>query len=98
MDFEFGVTYDTPVEKLKNIPEIVKSVVEKVELAEFGRTHFHTFDDSSLGFVVVYFVLTGKKFDHMETQQEINLGILSAFEKEKIEMAFPTQTVYLKKD
>ncbi len=97
VQFEFGVTYDTSAAKLRVIPEIVKKVVEKIEVAEFARAHFHTFDDSSLGFIVVYHVLSGKKSDHMETQQEINLGILEQFEKEQIEMAFPTQTVYLKK-
>jgi len=98
VQFEFGVTYDTSAAKLRMIPEIVKEVVKKVEMAEFNRTHFHTFDDSSLGFITVYHVSTGKKSDHMTTQQEINLGILERFTKEKIEMAFPTQTVYLKKN
>lgn len=98
VQFEFGVTYDTSAAKLRMIPEIVKEVVKKIEMADFNRTHFHTFDDSSLGFITIYHVLSGKKVDHMETQQEINLGILERFEKEKIEMAFPTQTVYLKKD
>lgn len=98
VQFEFGVTYDTSAAQLRRIPEIVEEVVSKVEMAEFNRTHFHTFDDSSLGFVTVYHVSSGKKIDHMATQQEINLGILDRFTKEKIEMAFPTQTVYLKKD
>ena len=97
VEFEFGVTYDTSAAKLRMIPEIVEEVVSQVEMAEFNRTHFHTFDDSSLGFITVYHVSSGKKIDHMATQQEINLGILEQFEKEKIEMAFPTQTVYLKK-
>jgi small-conductance mechanosensitive channel len=30
----------------------------------------------------------------MDIQQQINLGILEAFEKEKIEMAYPTQKIY----
>jgi small-conductance mechanosensitive channel len=33
----------------------------------------------------------------MDTQQAINLGIKAAFEKEGIEMAFPTQTIFLQK-
>jgi len=31
----------------------------------------------------------------MDTQQEINFAIKEAFEKEGIEMAFPTQTIFL---
>ena len=33
----------------------------------------------------------------MDTQQEINFALARAFEKEKIEFAFPTQTVHVKK-
>jgi MscS family membrane protein len=33
----------------------------------------------------------------MNTQQEINFKIKDAFEKEGIEMAFPTQTVFIEK-
>lgn len=97
VQFEFGVTYDTSPVKLRLIPGIVEKVISKIELAEFGRANFHTFDDSSLGFVIVYHISSGKKVDHMNVQELVNLGILEQFEKEKIEMAFPTQTVYLKK-
>ena len=34
---------------------------------------------------------------YMDIQQEINFLIKRAFEKEKIGMAYPTQTVYVKK-
>jgi MscS family membrane protein len=34
----------------------------------------------------------------MNTQQEINFKIKEAFEKEGIEMAFPTQTVFIEKE
>jgi small-conductance mechanosensitive channel len=33
----------------------------------------------------------------MDVQEEINLRIYSAFEKEKIEFAFPTRTIHLEK-
>jgi small-conductance mechanosensitive channel len=34
----------------------------------------------------------------MNAQQSINLQIMEAFEKEKIEFAFPTRTVHLVKN
>ena len=34
---------------------------------------------------------------YRDTQQEINFAIKDAFEKEGIEMAFPTQTIMLNK-
>jgi len=95
--FGFGVTYDTPSEKLKKIPDIVKNCVDPLEHAEHKRAHFKDFGDSSLNYEVVYQVLTNDYAEYMDTQQAINLAILEAFEKEKIEMAFPTRTVHLVK-
>jgi len=34
----------------------------------------------------------------MDIQQQINLGIAEEFEKENIEIAFPTQTIFLQKN
>lgn len=93
-----GVTYDTPAEKLKNIPGMIKEIIEKYENVEFSRVHFKSFADSSLLFEVVYFVLTGDYNEFMDMQEKINLDIAVKFQKENIEFAFPSQTVYLKKD
>ena len=95
--FGFGVVYSTPTAKLKKIPEIVKKIIDRVELGDLDRVHFREFGDSALLFEVVYFVKTREYLDYMNTQQEINFAIKEAFEKEKIEMAFPTQTIFLQK-
>ena len=72
-------------------------MIDKVKDVEFDRSHFREFGDFSLNFEIVYFVLSAEYTDYMDKQQEVNFGIKEAFEKEKIEMAFPTQTVYLSK-
>lgn len=95
--FQFGVTYDTPTKKLKLIHGIVKSAVKKAKLAELDRVHFREFGDSALKFEVVYFLNTREYGEYMDTQQAINFDIKDGLEKEKIEMAFPTQTLYVKK-
>ncbi len=95
--FSFGVIYDTPTKKLKKIPSIVKSIVDKVKLADIDRVHFKEFGDFSLNFEVVYYLNTRDYTEYMDTQQQINLEIKERFEKEGIEMAFPTQTVYVNK-
>jgi len=96
-DFSFGVTYDTPIKKLKKIPEIVKNIINNEEHAELLRAHFSVFGDSSLNFDIAFYVDTQDYDVFMDIQQNINLKILEAFEKEKIEMAFPTRTVYMQK-
>ena len=97
-DFSFGVTYDTPSKKLKKIPDIIKEIIEKNEILEVIRIHFKKFGDFSLNFEVVYYIRNKDYTVYMDVQQEINLAIKEAFEKEGIEMAFPTQTIYLNKE
>ena len=100
IDFSFGVTYDTPLKKLKKIPEIIKTIIdpEKLEhVHSLDRVHFTEFGDFSLNFDVVYYLKTQDYNLYKDIQQEINFKIKEAFEKEGIEMAFPTQTIFLEK-
>lgn len=92
--FDVKVTCDTSVKKLKKIPRIISDIINKVELAQLDRVHFREFGDFSLDFEAVYYISTGDYNKYMDIQQQINLGILEAFEKEKIEMAYPTQKIY----
>lgn len=92
-----GVTYQTSAEKLKRIPDIVKEIVTQHELATFDRTHFIAFGDFSLNFEIVYFMEKPDMVTYLDVQQEINLAIFEAFEKQGIEFAYPTQTVFVEK-
>ena len=96
--FSFGVTYATPVEKLRKIPKMVKTIIEKNKLTNVDRIHFREFGDFSLNFEIVYYINSNDYAKYMDIQQDINLGIKEAFEKENIEMAFPTQTIFLSKE
>ena len=95
--FNFGVLYETPAEKLKKIPEIVKGIIDKGEKTELDRVHFNKFGDFSLNFEVVYYLNSADYNEYMDNQQEINLALKEEFEKEGIEFAYPTQTVYVNK-
>ena len=96
--FELGVIYQTPREKLKKIPQIIKNIVNSVEKAKFDRSHFHAYGSFSLNFESVYYVLGSDYNLYMDIQQDINFRIHEAFEKEGIEFAYPTQTVYMAKE
>jgi small-conductance mechanosensitive channel len=95
--FKFGVVYNTPAEKLKQIPLIVKTAIESMELTRFDRAHFLSFGDYSLNFEVVYYVLSADYNQYMDIQQNINLQLFQHFENEAIEFAFPTQTLLFSK-
>ena len=93
--FRLGVTYDTPLEQLKEIPEVIEKIIESVGDASFDRAHFFEYGDSSLNFEIVYYVLSQDYNQYMDVQQEINFTIKEAFDERGIEFAFPTQTLYL---
>jgi len=95
--FTFGVVYETPTEKVRKIPDIVKNIINSVNLAETDRVHFNKFGDSSLNFEVVYYLNSSDYNEYMDVQQQINLAIKQEFEKEKVEFAYPTQTVFINK-
>jgi small-conductance mechanosensitive channel len=91
--FSFGVVYDTPASKIKDIPGIVKEIIEALPGTRFDRAHFKSFGSSSLDFEVVYFINTPDFNLYMDHQQAINLSIFERFEQQEIEFAFPTQTL-----
>jgi small-conductance mechanosensitive channel len=95
--FTIGVTYDTSAEKLRKIPVIISGIIKKTELTIFDRVNFTEFGDFSLKFIVIYYVNSAEWGKYLEVQEKINFAIKEAFEHEGIEMAFPTNTVFLKK-
>lgn len=95
--FKLGVIYQTPSEKLRMIPEIVKQIIEKQNDADFDRGHFASYGDFSLNFEFVYHITGADYNKYMDIQQAINLSIYEAFEKEGIEFAYPTQTLFVNK-
>ncbi|MGC9529694.1 MAG: mechanosensitive ion channel family protein [Candidatus Bipolaricaulaceae bacterium] len=93
--FSFGVTYQTPYEKLQAIPGMVREIVEAQPMARFDRAHFKSYGDFSLNFEVVYYMLNPDYNLYMDTQQAINLALHKKFAEQEIDFAYPTQTVYV---
>jgi small-conductance mechanosensitive channel len=94
--FPFGVTYQTPYEKLEQIPITIKQIIEDQDMVRFDRAHFQAYGKFALEFEVVYYVLGADYNLYMDKNQAILLAIFRAFEKAGIGFAYPTQTLYLK--
>jgi small-conductance mechanosensitive channel len=92
--FNIGVVYQTPVAQVKKIPEIIKDILENKPDVTFDRSHFSGFGDFSLNFETAYYIAGSDYNLYMNAQQTIYLELLEAFEKEKIEFAYPTQTLF----
>ncbi len=93
--FNFGVTYQTPSSKLLLINDIVREIIEKQEHIRFDRVHFKELGDSALNYEVVYIVKDQDYNLYMNIQQAINLELFRRFQEEKIEFAYPTQTLFV---
>lgn len=95
--FHIGVVYNTESAKLRNLPRLFEDIILKQEFASFDRAHLQTFGDFSINYEIVYYIESADYLTYMNTQHEICLDIFEQFEKEKIEFAFPTQTIFFNK-
>jgi small-conductance mechanosensitive channel len=93
--FTIGSTYQTPADQVRAIPGLIREAIEAAPLTRFDRAHFREFGDSALLFEAVYYVLDPDYNKYMDTQQQINLGLLDRFADRGIDFAYPTQTVFL---
>lgn len=93
-----GVTYDTPTEKLRRAIKILEEVYRSNAATTDLTVSFNKFGDSALNIMVVHF-WKGTDFKaYLAGMQEMNIQVKERFETEGINMAFPTQTLYLKQD
>lgn len=97
ISFNLIVDNDTSIEKLKKIPKLIEKILKSTEKASLDRVHFKQFGNFGLEFEIVYFINTGDYKKYMDIQQQINYGIFEEFEKEKINMPYPTQKVLIDK-
>ncbi|MCP5518518.1 MAG: mechanosensitive ion channel family protein [Verrucomicrobiales bacterium] len=93
--FALGVTYQTPRAKLERIPALIRAAVESQSHTRFDRCHFKEYGSFALNFETVYYVGVPDYAVYMDIQQAINLRIHEAFEREAIEFAYPTQTLFV---
>ena len=92
-----GVEYSTPLEKLKVIPDILKTIIE-TNNTEFVSARFIEFADSSLNFEVIYYVNTADYNEFVRVVEDINYKIIDEFNKLGVGFAFPSRTLYISKD
>ena len=95
-----GLTYDTTPEKMKEALDILKAIPRRVENVSSNPSDttavFTNYADSALVIMYIYFI--EKQGDILGVTSNMNMEILSSFNKAGLEFAFPTQTVYIQKD
>lgn len=98
-NYTVGLTYNTSVTKIEKAQEIVKKILNKNENVEQDTivVGFESFGDYSLNVRIIYWIVSLDYNEYVKTKNNINLTIKKEFEKEKIDFAFPTQTIEIKK-
>lgn len=92
--FSIDVEYGTKLEVVREIPVMLRRIVESQENIIFDRSHFAKYNEWSLRFEVVYHVNLPEYNAYMDIQQNINLKIYEEFQQRGIGFAFPSQTVF----
>lgn len=90
---QFGITYETPQEKVKEVPGVVQRIFEALEGGRLDRVHFTSFGDSALIFEVVYYIESSDYTQYLDIQQAFNFDLMQRFAELGIEFAYPTQTL-----
>lgn len=103
------ITYDTPRDKLERAVQIIAGILEEEGIREpihplVGedefppRVFFNDYNADSLNILVIYWYAPAAYWDFLAHAQQVNLRLFEEFEREGIEFAFPTQTLYLAGD
>jgi MscS family membrane protein len=100
---DITITYASGHTKAKKAVEIIKEILAKVPEVNADpekppRVYFSDFNDWSLNIYMSYWVKPPDYWLYHEVNERVNLEIMKRFEAEQIEFAFPSQTLYLKKD
>lgn len=95
-EMNLGLTYDTTAEQVKRATAILEEVFRAHPKTSDLVISFNKFNDSALNIFVVHVWNGNDQKAYFAGMQELNLTIKQRFDLEKIEFAFPTQTVYVK--
>ena len=95
-EMNIGITYDTSAEKVKRATQILDEIFRADPKTRDLIISFNKFNDSALNIFVVHIWDGTEGKEHFAAMQELNLKIKERFDAEKIEFAFPTQTLHVK--
>lgn len=93
-ELNFGITYDTSADRVERAVRILEDIFKKHPRTKEATVTFNKFLDSALNIQVVHFWNGTDAAAQLADLQSLNLEVKRRFDAERIEFAFPTQTVY----
>jgi MscS family membrane protein len=93
INLNLGLTYNTSPENIELSMKILKEIIHKNPgTREKVNISFNAFNDSALNLLLIYYIKKGA--DIFAVESAVNLEILKQFNLNKLEFAYPTQTIY----
>jgi MscS family membrane protein len=98
INFNLGVTYGTSTGKMEEAVAGIKKIIEEDEKFDhsFYMVRFTEFGTCSLNIFIYCFTKTKDWAESLAIREEFNLKIMRLLEELGVEIAFPSQTIYLK--
>lgn len=95
---DLGLTYDTSHENMQKAMDLLQQITTQITEIDETKTvtTFNTFGDFALNIRFIYYIKKGSGV--FGTMTKLNLEVLEKFNANKLEFAFPTQTIYSVKE
>ncbi len=101
MKIKFGLTYDTPPERLERAVELIHEILDREPSFPKDRppkVFFTDYGPDYLELTVNIWYTPPDYWASVAYRHRFNLAVLKAFNEEGLEFAFPTRTLYLASD
>ena len=97
--FTLGVTYGTSRARLEQLMADLTAMLEASEYVEKGSAlvRLTSFGDSSINLLVSAYLRTNQAGTFLQMQNDLNLNVMDVMQRDGVDFAFPSTTVYLAK-
>ena len=91
--------FDTKLEKVENVKnKIGKMLIQRDDIEKDSiMINFQEISDNGMDFVVIAYIDKTNYAEYLEIKEQINYEIMDILASENVEIAYNTQTIYLKK-
>ncbi len=99
--YKIGVTYSTPMKKLKEAVEKIRTMLKEhpnISKNNIMLVYFTEFADSSLNIFIYCFTNTSVWSEYLKIREDVNFRIMGIMEDLGIDFAFPSMSVYIEKN
>lgn len=89
--FVVSVKDDTPMEKLLEVPQMIRDIVGRIPKTRFERAHFREYGNAAVNYEVVYHVIDQDLNTYMDAQQRISLDLLQSLREKGVGLSAISQ-------